>query len=39
MRIFMKFFIQKRTAKITYQEGRKKKWEKREGTIKWEKLY
>ena len=28
MRIFMKFFIQKRTAKITYQEGRKKKWEK-----------
>lgn len=24
MRIFMKFFIQKRTAKITYQEGRKK---------------
>lgn len=28
MRIFMKFFRQKRTAKITYQEGRKKKWEK-----------
>lgn len=28
MRIFMKFFIQKRTAKITYLEGRKKKWEK-----------
>lgn len=28
MRIFMKFFIQKRTAKIMYQEGRKKKWEK-----------
>lgn len=28
MRIFMKFFIQKQTAKITYQEGRKKKWEK-----------
>ena len=28
MRIFMKFFIKKLTAKIKYKEGRKKKWEK-----------